>query len=83
MLVSDVIGEMLMGCKHNIITDVQFNFLEDTGKYCADIRISCVDCGEKFRFLGLPVGLDADGAAVSADGLEARLAITPQSKSKL
>lgn len=30
------------------------------------------------RFLGLPAGLDLEGAAVSADATEARLAIAPK-----
>jgi hypothetical protein len=31
-----------------------------------------------FRFIGLPVGLDLEGASVSIDGTEARLAIAPR-----
>jgi hypothetical protein len=31
-----------------------------------------------FRFIGLPAGLDLNGAAVSADACEARLAIAPK-----
>lgn len=44
-------------------------------RFCADITIKCLQCGEPFRFLGLPCGLDLEGASVSADGTEARLAI--------
>lgn len=80
-------GQHLRGpanCKHGqILTDVKFNFLEDTGKYCADVRISCSECGEKFRFIGLPVGVNLSGATVSVDGLEARLAVVPESKGEL
>ena len=63
-------------CGHN-----QFNAevlvcrLEDSKRFNAEVKITCVECGEKFRFLGLPVGLDLSGASVSADGTEARLAI--------
>jgi hypothetical protein len=46
----------------------------------ADINIHCTDCKEEFQFLGLKPGLDLNGAAVSVDGLEARIAIAPKSK---
>ncbi len=65
-----------MACKHE-----QFEChcavarLEDSGRFQADIKIHCVQCGEPFRFLGFPAGLDMNGAAVSADGTELRAAI--------
>lgn len=63
-------------CKHqNFLSTVTINRLEDSGHFIADVRISCNDCGEPFRFLGLPFGVDLGGASVSTDGEEARLAI--------
>lgn len=63
-------------CKHeNFAARVNVNRLEDSGRFSADVTIQCIQCGEPFRFLGLPTGLDLNGAAVSADGTEARLAI--------
>lgn len=63
-------------CKHESFeAKVDVNRLTDSGRFQADVRIRCVDCGVHFRFLGLPCGLDLDGAAVSADAQEARLAI--------
>lgn len=63
-------------CPHlNFSANVDVNRLEDSGRFSADVRIICADCGEPFRFLGLPCGLDLNGAAVSADGTEAHLAI--------
>lgn len=53
------------------------NHMEDTGRFCVDLRIDCADCGHPFQFLGLPLGLDLSGAAMSVDGQEARLAIAP------
>ena len=44
---------------------------------CADIRIECAQCEKQFRFLGLPGGVDINGASVSVSGTEARLAIAP------
>lgn len=43
-----------------------------------DVRVECSDCKLPFRFIGLPAGLDLNGAAVSADAQEARLAIAPK-----
>lgn len=52
--------------------------LSDSGRFNADVRIKCTKCGEPFRFIGLPCGIDLNGAAVSVDGTEARLAIAPR-----
>ena len=63
-------------CPHKKFhANVRVNRLEDSGRFSADITIKCEECGEPFRFLGLPAGVDLDGAAVSVDGTEARLAI--------
>lgn len=65
-----------MNCQHeNFDANVRVNRLLDSGRFSADIKIKCRECGEPFRFLGLPTGLDLNGAAVSADGTEARMAI--------
>jgi hypothetical protein len=66
-------------CPHpDFAANVTVNRLEDSGRFCADVRIECVACGVPFRFIGLPLGLDLNGAAVSADGCEARLAVAPK-----
>lgn len=52
--------------------------LEDTGKYAADVTINCVECGVPMVFLGLPRGLDPNGAATNVDGTELRAAIHPK-----
>lgn len=66
-------------CKHNtgVGVYVEHNFLEDVGRYTADIRITCSACLTPFRFLGLPIGLDLTGAAVSPDGTEGRFSLAP------
>ena len=58
--------------------DVTVNRLEDTGRFQADVRVRCVQCNTPFRFIGLPAGLDLNGAAVSVDGTEGRFAIAPK-----
>jgi hypothetical protein len=66
-------------CEHvNFNAFVSVNRLTDSGKFAADIKIRCTDCGHPFCFRGLPLGLDLNGAAMSPDGREARLAIYPQ-----
>lgn len=47
-------------------------------RYMADIRIQCAQCKVPFRFIGLPAGCDLNGACVSVDACEARLAIAPK-----
>ena len=65
-----------MNCKHeNFKANVTVNKLTDSGRFMADIRIHCNQCGEAFRVLGLPCGLDLNGAAVDVDGTELRIAI--------
>lgn len=65
-----------MKCEHEQFeAKVDVHRMTDSGRFEADVRIKCKQCDEYFRFLGLPCGLDLNGAAVSADGTEARLAI--------
>lgn len=67
-----------MPCQHTAFNaHVAVNRLEDSGRFSADVTICCRECGAPFRFLGLPPGVELDGAAVSVDGTEARLAIGP------
>jgi hypothetical protein len=47
-------------------------------RFCAEVRIVCMDCGIPMRFIGLPTGLDLNGAAVNADATEGRFAIAPK-----
>lgn len=73
-----------MSCEHmNFAATVGVGRLskEEGGpitSYMADVRIRCADCGRPFQFLGLKPGIDTGGAAVSIDGLEARIALCPQ-----
>lgn len=66
-------------CAHeDFKANVNINRLEDTGRFSADVRIECVQCGVPMRFLGLPAGVDLEGASTSVDATEARLAIAPK-----
>lgn len=57
--------------------EVNVNRLSDIGRFSADVKIRCEQCGSVFRFIGLPCGIDLNGAAVNPDATEARLAIAP------
>jgi hypothetical protein len=66
-------------CKHeNFDCHVTVARIEDIGRFMADVTIRCTQCGTPFRFIGLPSGMDFDGASVSVDACEARLAIAPK-----
>ncbi len=47
--------------------------------YSADIRVTCLDCGEPFRWIGAPAGLRPDRPCVSVDETELRAPLRPAS----
>lgn len=47
-------------------------------RYMVAVRVQCAQCETQFRFIGLPAGCDLNGACVSIDATEARLAIAPK-----
>jgi hypothetical protein len=71
-------------CNHeNFQANVEVARLVDENKplrFQADVKIVCQACGIPFAFLGLPGGLNFEGAAVSIDKTEARLAIAPSTE---
>jgi hypothetical protein len=68
-----------VGCEHkDFEASVDVHRLVDSGRFSADVRITCKECGVPMRFIGLPAGVDLNGAATSVDGTEARLAIAPK-----
>lgn len=67
-------------CEHeNFRADVAVNRLLDSGMFAADVKIECTDCGEPFRFVGLPAGVSFERPMVAIDGLELRAPIEPAS----
>lgn len=72
-------GEQPAKCQHpDFNCFVTVNRLEDIGRFSADVEIECKACGVPFRFIGLPAGVDLNGAAVSVDACQARLAVAPK-----
>jgi len=69
----------MASCPHEIF-DCNCNVanIEDVGRFMIDVTVKCAQCGVPFRFIGLPAGLDMNGASVSIDACEARLAIAPK-----
>jgi hypothetical protein len=68
-----------MNCSHkDFRAEVTVNRLEDSGRFQADIKINCTQCGVSMRFIGLPTGIDLNGASVSVDGTEGRFVIAPK-----
>lgn len=57
--------------------------LEDIGRFVLEVEVRCTECGEPFRFLGLPAGIAVDRPVLSIDGLEATLPIEPEGEPRL
>jgi hypothetical protein len=73
-----------MACDHeNFRAQVNVHRMNDieggpiTG-YMSEITISCAQCGIPFEFLGLEPGIDTHGARTCLEGIEARIALSPQ-----
>lgn len=45
----------------------------------ADIRVECADCGEPFRWVGVPAGMSPAQPMVSVDETELRAPLRPAS----
>ena len=69
-----------MTCTHTKAhrAEVKVGFMEDSGRFIADVTIVCADCGEPFRFLGLPAGVSFERPMVSIDSCELHVPIEPQ-----
>lgn len=66
-------------CSHEqFAAAVDVNRMEDTGRFIADVRIHCVQCGEPFRFIGVGAGIAWDRPACSIDEIELHAPIEPQ-----
>jgi hypothetical protein len=62
------------------MTLVKMTRMEDSGKFVAEISVSCALCETKFRFLGVPAGISFDRPMVSVDGTELRAPMAPQNE---
>lgn len=63
---------------HKFDATVRVARIEDKGRFMAEVKIKCLDCGVPMQFMGLQPGLNFDGATVSLDGLEMNIGIHPQ-----
>jgi hypothetical protein len=73
-----VSAEKQLLCPHdNFAAQADVERIEDAGRFMVALTIQCTDCGIPFSFKGLPCGMSLNGATVSPDGTEARLAMVP------
>lgn len=73
-------------CAHeNFTASVAVNRMEDTHPmaFVAHVKISCVACGEPFRFLGVKGGHSWKHPTASIDGLELCAPIQPEEEKTL
>lgn len=74
---------MTDGCEHpDFEATVDVHRLKESDAapvdgFMADVRVRCAACKQPFKFLGLELGLNLQGAACSYDREEARLTISP------
>lgn len=61
----------------NFEAKVNVDRLEDKGLFLANVHVRCAECGTRFRWQGLKMGLDLYGTMVSVDHFELRGAIVP------
>lgn len=68
-------------CQHrgDFETKATITYLEDRDVWMGDVEVSCADCGEPFRFIGVNAGLALSGPAVSPTGTELRAPLEPVS----
>lgn len=67
-------------CKHqkgHIVNANVIGLEDQQGRFMLELSVECAECKTPFRFIGLPAGLDLNGAAVSVDAQEGRFAIAP------
>lgn len=76
---SEKATEQQKACKHEgFAARVNVNCMEDTGRFIADVTITCMQCSLPFEFVGIPAGLAWDRPTVAVDGAEVHLPIEPQ-----
>lgn len=71
-------------CEHKeFAASVAVGRFEDTGRFMADVRVQCKECGLPFRFVGVPAGISWDRPAVSIDNTELHAPIEPETEPRL
>ena len=77
--------ETAMGACEHIEFEAEVDvlrLLNSDGKlsgFSTDTRVKCSQCGERFVFMGVPVGWLANEPAVSFDGYEVHMPLRPES----
>lgn len=55
----------------------------DVGKFVADVKVNCLDCGVAMRFKGVPAGLSYEQPMCSIDSEELHAPIEPAIEAEL
>jgi hypothetical protein len=67
-----------MTCAHPVLlTDFLVNRLADSEQFIFEVQLRCSECRVRFRWIGLPVGVEMQRPTTSADGFELRAPIAP------
>lgn len=71
-------------CTHDdFVAVVKVARILDVAKFVAEITVNCAHCGEPFRFVGVPAGLNYARPMCSIDGLELYAPIEPEIEKRL
>ena len=66
-------------CKHEgHLVDAHVTFLDDANRWVVSFKLRCAQCGEAFRFIGLPAGVSFAHPTVSITGTELIVPIEPE-----
>ena len=66
-------------CPHpQFKANVDVNRFEDTGRFLAEITVTCADCDLPFRFKGVAAGLGWERPSCSIEGLTLNAPIEPE-----
>jgi len=66
------------GIHKNFDTETRMVYFPEISKYLLEIRVVCDTCRMPMRFIGLPNGVDFNGAATDPDSVEGRFAMLPK-----
>ncbi len=77
-----------MSCKHEAFgCNCKVARMEDrqgaVGEFMLEVTVTCAQCGEPFRFLGLPAGLSFTRPTVGITGIELNIPIEPQGEPRI
>lgn len=68
-------------CRHEKIeVKHRIKYIEALDRYVLSVIVQCAQCQAYFRFLGLPRGVDLEGATLAVDGTTGLFGIYPENQ---